>query len=57
MHNKNSENTYHPKEKARVSGFDIVGNYLKSLMSINYLNNGHCTEQEEHYFTDFGRRV
>lgn len=49
------KSTHHPKQTTRLSSSYIVGNQLKSLMSIHYLYDGHRTKQEKNYFTDFCR--
>lgn len=48
-------NTNHPKQSSWLVSSDVVRDQLESLMSIDYLHNGHCTKQEKNYFTYFSR--
>lgn len=48
--------TYHPKQNTWISSSYVVSHQFKSLMCINNFHYCHCTQQEEHYFTDFSWR-
>ncbi|MCK7529877.1 MAG: hypothetical protein MZV63_01835 [Marinilabiliales bacterium] len=40
----------YPEQLNLAFGIDFVGDYRKSLVLVNYLDDGHGTEEEEEYF-------